>query len=140
MAPVPSSVTCTLLLLSLSLSQPSLALPVDISQLIDPISAAEEEGGLEARRVMDRSVFNVPVRTEPPLPKCPPGTQRVTEEGPCVTKAPSISYGDKFLFDSIRNFYKTKPGTSSPTPHRRRRPTRPTSTTTTQGYEEGKPL
>ena len=133
-----SFVIYPILFLICNLPRPSRSLPFDISSLIDPIQQSEQDGDMEVKRVLAKSVFNVPVRTEAPVTKCPDGSQRVTGEGPCVSMAPSISFGDKFLFDSIRNFYKPRPSPPTATSHRRRRPTTPRPvTTTTPRFEEG---
>lgn len=76
-----------------------------------------------------RSVFSVPSK-QGELGECPEGTRR-TEDGECINEAPDIKNSNKFLIDSLRNFYKVSTTSTTRRPRRRRT----TTTTTTPGQE-----
>lgn len=102
---------------------------LEVLRLIDPIAQFEEES--EVKKVVVKSVFNVPVRAEPTVAPCPSGSRRVTETGPCVPKVTGLKIDDNFLLQSFSLFNRRRP-TTPVTPNRRRvRPTTPR-------YEPGK--
>ena len=88
---------------------------------VDSVISDGSEQNTVSRSRRIRSVFSVPVK---PQADCPEGSRR-TETGDCVEVAPDIKGGgDKFLVDSLKNFYRT----TTRKPRRRR-----TTTTKTPG-------
>ena len=101
---------------------------------LHPTNDDSEGSGQRSNSRQIRSVFSVPVK---PSTDCPEGTRRVVETGECVAVAPEIkSGGDKFLIDSLKNFYRI---TTTQKPPRRRRTTT-TTTTPTPGKNSTKAL
>ena len=103
-----------------------------INLYIDPVHQAEQNNDeLESKKVVAKSVFNIPVRSPPS--RCPPGHEKLAN-GDCAQLirgnggAAGVSEGAQT--ELLKEFYSKR----KPTRNRHRRPT--TTMSTTQGKEK----
>ena len=107
-----------------------------IDLYIDPVHQAEQNEELEDKKVVAKSVFNIPVRSPPS--RCPPGHEKLAN-GDCAQlirgNGGAVGVSEGAQTELLKEFYGKRP---KPSRNRHRRPT--TTMSTTQGTNPAAPF